>query len=384
MKARHTTDESLLKQHPLSHHGAHGNWEPKATIRRTTELLNVVYDALNSSVSGVIITDRQGTIIYVNPSFLKIFGYHDKSEVIDKNAKDLFTEDEVKRFSDVKAIIDESRRGTEEFFARHRDGTVFPVEVSASQVTGRTGTVVGRIASFIDITARKRLEKELRDSEQRLRYLSQRILAAQEEERKLIAHELHDGLGAALTNIKYSLEKRLEEYPDEREALKQTVSMVQAAIKDTSRISRSLRPSILDDMGVIPAIRWFCRGFQEANAGIKVEIGLEAAEEEVPEPLKLVIYRILQEALNNVAKHSGAQSVTITLRKIEGDIELAIRDDGVGFDPLEAGETGMGLTSMRERAQFSGGCFSVQSQAGAGTAIRAVWPPGEQQAVSND
>jgi PAS domain S-box-containing protein len=378
MKARDTTGEWSLKQHPMSLRAAHTSWEPKARIRRTTELLNVVYDALNSSASGVIITDPKGRIIYVNQSFLGIFGYHDKSEVLDKNATELFTEEEVKRFSDVEAIIGESRRGPGEFFARHKDGTVFPVEVSTSEVTGRTGTVVGRIASFIDITDRKRLEKELRDSEQRLRYLSQRILAAQEEERKLIAHELHDGLGAALTNIKYSLERRLDDHPEERQSLEQAVSMVQDAIKDTSRISRSLRPSILDDMGVIPAIRWFCRGFQEANAGIQVETGLEAAEEEVPEPLKLVIYRILQEALTNVAKHSGAQRVTITLRKTGGGIELAIRDDGVGFDPLEAGDAGMGLTSMRERAQFSGGSFSVQSHAGAGTAIRAFWGLGDQ------
>lgn len=84
--------------------------EPKATIRRTRELLNVVYDALNSSASGVIITDPKGRIIYVNPSFLAIFGCHDKSEVLDKNATDLFTEEEFKSFSDVEAIIDESRR----------------------------------------------------------------------------------------------------------------------------------------------------------------------------------------------------------------------------------------------------------------------------------
>jgi len=374
MDARNKTDERARKNRKKPRRGAHTPEEPEAKIKRTRELLNVVYDALNSSASGVIITDRAGRIIYLNPSFLAIFGYHDKSEVLHKNATDLFTEEEVKRFSDVEAIIDESRGETQEFFARHRDGTVFPVEVSASNVTDKRGNVVGRIASFIDIAERKRLEKELRDSEKRLRHLSHRILDAQEEERKLIAHELHDGLGATLTNIKYSLEQRLDAHPEEAESLEQAVSLVQQAMKDTSRISRSLRPSILDDMGVIPAIRWFCRGFQEANASIKVETQLEVQEEELPEPLKLMIYRIIQEALTNVAKHSGAQRVTVALRKTEGGLELSVADNGGGFDPREAGETGMGLTSMRERAQFSGGFFSVQSRVGAGTAIRIFWP----------
>jgi PAS domain S-box-containing protein len=364
------------KMHRQSRRGENTLNGSKAQINRTRELLNVVYDALNSSASGVIITDRRGRIIYVNPSFLKVFGYDDRTEVIGKNAMDLFTEEEVTRFSDVEAIIDESRRETSEFFARHRDGTLFPVEVSASNVTDHRGNVMGRMASFIDITERKQLEKELRESEKRLRDLSHRILDAQEEERKLIAHELHDGLGATLTNIKYSLEQHLDDLPEEKGFLEQAVSMIRQAIKDTSRISRSLRPSILDDIGVIPAIRWFCRGFQEANRGIQVEDRLEVQEEDIPEPLKLVIYRIFQEALTNIAKHSNAQRVTVALKKAERNIELSIEDNGGGFDSQDAGDIGMGLTSMRERTQFSGGFFSIQSSLGNGTVIQACWNTG--------
>ncbi len=371
---RYKTRERAPEKRTRLRRGVNTVGATKAKIKRTGNLLNVVYDALNSSASGVIVTDPKGQIIYVNPSFLTIFGYNEKSDVLHKSATDLFTQEEVKRFSDVEAIVDESKGETEEFFARHRDGTVFPVEVSASNVTDRMGNVVGRIASFIDITERKRLESELRDSEKKLRHLSQRILDAQEEERKLIAHELHDGIGASLTNIKYSLEQHLGDHPEERESLEQVVSTVRHTIKDTSRISRSLRPSILDDMGVIPAIRWFCRSFLEGSAGIQVETRLELQEEDVPDPLKLVVYRIVQEALTNVSKHSGATVVIVALKKTEGSLDLTIEDNGGGFDPQEAGETGMGLTSMKERAQFSGGYFSVKSQAGEGTAIRTLWP----------
>ncbi len=345
-----------------------------AKSNRTRGLLNVIYYALNSAASGVIITKRKGEIIYVNPSFLKIFGYDNKSEVIGKNATHLFSEEEITSFSDVEAIIEGLRRKTEEFFVRHKDGTLFPVEVSASNVTDHTGNLVGRMASFIDITERKQLEKKLRDSEKKLRQLSHRILDAQEEERKLIAHELHDGIGATLTNIKYALEQRIDDHPQEQEPLKKPISLIQNAIKETARISRSLRPSILDDMGVIPGIKWFCRDFQEAHSNITVEICIEVKEVDVNEPLKLMIYRIVQEALNNVAKHSKAPKVKVSLIKAEGKLQLSIEDNGRGFDSQQIGDTGMGLSSMKERTQFSGGFFSIYSSPEKGTIIQALWP----------
>ena len=342
--------------------------------------LRVVHDALNSSASGIIMTDPDGKIIYVNPSFLRIFGYRKKTDVLHRNAADLFTPDEVKKFSDVNEIIGGARGKTEEFFARHRDGTIFPVEVSSSIVTDSNGTVLGMMASFIDITERKRVEDELRKSERQLRTLSRKLLESQELERKLIARELHDGLGASLTNIKYSLEQHLDTHPEERESLEQAVSLVQQAIKDTSRISRSLRPSILDDMGVIPAVRWFCRQCQDAN-GIQVDTQLEVQEGEVPDPLKIAIYRIVQEALTNVAKHSGAQRVTVALTKTDGSLVLSIGDDGRGFDSVEPNQKanasdairGMGLSSMKERAELSGGTIAIMPLKGSGTIIHAKW-----------
>ncbi len=352
---------------------------------RSAEVFSIVYDALNSSVNGVIITTLEGRIIYVNPSFLRMFGYGEKAEVLDKNAADLFSAEEVKKFSDIETIIREARGETREFFARHRHGTRFPVEVSSSRITDRSGNIVGRMASFIDIRARKRLERDLRDSERKLRHLSRRLLDAQEEERKLVARELHDAIGSSLANIKYSLEKSLEDLSGaaapERDSLEQVISLVQDAIRDTSRISRSLRPAILDDLGVLAAIRWFCRGFQEVYPDIRIANQADIKEGEVAEPLKIVIYRVLQEALNNAAKHSGADTVYVSLRKTRGNLELSIRDNGRGFDPEEVSSEdgsswGMGLDSMRERTEFSGGSFAIQTGKGRGTTVRALWPLG--------
>ena len=131
--------------------------------KRIQEELSVVYDALNSSVNGVIIANPEGRITYVNRAFLKIFEYGDKDEVLGKNAAGLFAADDVRKFSDVQTIIDETRGETDEFEAQRKDGTTFCVEVSSSNVTDHTGRILGRMASFVDISDRKQVEEELRN-----------------------------------------------------------------------------------------------------------------------------------------------------------------------------------------------------------------------------
>jgi len=140
-----------------------------AEFDRTKQALSVAYDALNSSMSGVIITDLDGRITYVNAAFLRMFEYEDKAPVLGENAAVLFATGAVKKFSDVKAIIDEKEGETEEFTAQRKDGTTFPVEVSSSNVSDDKGNI---IASFIDIAGRKQAEEALRESEQRYRHIT--------------------------------------------------------------------------------------------------------------------------------------------------------------------------------------------------------------------
>jgi len=134
----------------------------------------------------------------------------------------------------------------------------------------------------------------------------------------------------------------------------------------------------LDDLGLLTTINWFCREFESTYLEIRIRKEIEIKEDELPDSLKIVIYRVLQEAMNNVAKHSKANAVFLSLRKSGGSIELAIRDNGQGFDPAEAhsqtGSTrGLGLDSMRERVELSGGSYLIETAKAAGTAIRAVW-----------
>jgi PAS domain S-box-containing protein len=237
-------------------------------------------------------------------------------------------------------------------------------------------------ATVAGIIVRKRGEQALRESESRLRMLSSELLKAQESERKRIARELHDSIVSSLSAVSLSIEgilaqgKRGKEWT---ESLHTLTSIVQRAITEIRRIIADLRPSVLDDLGAAAAMDWLCREFQKVYSHIRVERRVEAAEEEIPDALKTAIFRISQEALNNVAKYSRADLVEVSLRKRAGRIELVIRDNGQGFHPQSAlsadgSRKGLGLISMRERTELSGGSFAVESAEGAGAAIRASWP----------
>jgi PAS domain S-box-containing protein len=227
-----------------------------------------------------------------------------------------------------------------------------------------------------DVTDRKGMETKLHQ-------LSARLLTIQEEERRRVARDLHDSVGQTLTGIKFMVEAALGgPWPGERRSgmqrLHSLVPTIQDAVEEVRRISTELRPSILDDLGLLPTIAWHVREFEKAHPGLAVEQQLNLTETDVPGSLRVPIFRILQEATNNVAKHSGARHLVIGLDAVEGCLRLRVEDDGVGVDPeaplVEAGKGGFGLSSMRERTALSGGSFSVRSAlAGAGTTIEAEW-----------
>jgi signal transduction histidine kinase len=242
------------------------------------------------------------------------------------------------------------------------------------------------LLSYEDITDRKIAEDALRDSEKQLRNMSSQLLSAQEKERKRIASELHDSVGQQLTAIKFGLESSLQFVRKKREdavveRLETLLPIVRDTLREVRRISKDLRPSLLDDLGILATIDWFCREFEAIYTEIKVQKEIGIHEEEIAVPLKIIIFRIVQESFNNVAKHSGARTVRLSLRSLGREIRLSIQDDGRGIDARkEAGrehlEVGLGLASMKERTELSGGTFSVDSALGGGTCICATWPIG--------
>lgn len=175
------------------------------------------------------------------------------------------------------------------------------------------------------------------------------------------------------------VEKLAESHPQIRIALESIFPVLQEAIQEARRIQMALRPPVLDDLGILGTIRWFCRQFQSAHSHIHIRQEINIEESGVPDSLKTVIFRVLQEAMNNIAKHSKADRVDLLLRKIDGAIELRIQDYGQGVNLKKAysrvGATrGSGLDSMRRTTELSGGSFSIESRKGVGTIIRATWP----------
>jgi signal transduction histidine kinase len=224
----------------------------------------------------------------------------------------------------------------------------------------------------------------LRRSEKQLKVLSSKLMDAQENERKRLAHELHDSIGASLTAVKFGLERELsrirrgEAAPDGA-LLEQLASTVEATIKDLKTIYGNLRPLIIDDLGVLPAVRSLIRQFSQVQHQAEVVTSLLVEEEEIPESLRIVIYRLCQEALNNISKHSKATEVELTLSKKRDSLVLIIRDNGRGFDlrdvlTTEGRRNKLGLESMKERVEMSGGSFTILSGKAKGTTIRAIWP----------
>jgi PAS domain S-box-containing protein len=235
-----------------------------------------------------------------------------------------------------------------------------------------------------EISNREVTENALQRSERQLRGLSRKLITSQEEERRLIAMELHDGIGQTLSAIKFKVETGLEKMnskdPDEcLEVQVPVVPLVQEAVEEVRRICKNLRPPILDDLGILATISWFCREFMDIYGNIRVEKEILLKEEEVPRDLKISIFRVLQEAFNNIAKHSEADLARVVLRKRDAWIALLIEDNGHGFD-VEAAQgpkdpdTGMGLASMKERATLSGGSLEIESAPGKGTRVRASFP----------
>ncbi len=237
----------------------------------------------------------------------------------------------------------------------------------------------------LEIEERKNIESSLRESEERLRFLSSGLLRIQEDERCSLARELHDSIGQSMIAIKFRLEHLLHETVSRnlQELVTEfgnLIELIQLGIDETRRICSGLRPSIIDNLGVLASIRWLCEQFETTHPDVRIQRELQVREENVPDPLKIVIFRILQEALNNIAKHSRAQSVYVVFRELlDNSMELIIEDDGVGFE-ASAGSAGnvpgkgFGLLSMRERATLSGGAFSIESRPGLGTTVRASWP----------
>jgi two-component system sensor histidine kinase UhpB len=214
-----------------------------------------------------------------------------------------------------------------------------------------------------------RIEEERRRS-------GQLAMRAQEEERRRLARDLHDEVNQALTAILLRLEALAQDTPPERAAeLSELKRLVNQAMEELLTLARQLRPTALDDHGLVPAVQAQLKRFA-ARTGVEVRMRTEGEPNELPEVMQTAIFRVAQEALANVARHAGANVVELELNEQDGRAQLRVRDDGAGFDPgaiaragSEGPGAGLGLSGMAERARLVGGELDVRSAHGGGTSV---------------
>jgi PAS domain S-box-containing protein len=340
------------------------------------ELKTLLARVSDAMLEGVLVCGIRGDIRYVNDSLCQMVGRtHD--ELIGKPAAQYFGEIAA-RCRRAKQGDGRDRYETE---LRTQADRAIVVDVCSERIQCTKGAELGSFAVIMDITARA---NALRRSESELRLLSAQFMAAQELERQRIARDLHDSIGQALSGVKFGLETCGAQITagSSGEALKtlhKFAARIQSIVEEVRRISMNLRPSTLDDLGILPTLGWFTREFRTIYVQLELDVRVQVSEDEIAAPVKTAIYRIVQEAFNNVVTHSGARKISLVLQRAGCQVELRIQDDGVGFEPsafsvADQSGRGLGLASMRERAEVTGARFSVQSERGRGTTVRVSWP----------
>ena len=219
------------------------------------------------------------------------------------------------------------------------------------------------------------------------------LLRGQEAERLRVRGDLHDGVAPMVHMVKFTLEDAMQRLArgatrDAAEAMNAAARQLRDVLTELRKISSDLRPSLLDDLGLIPAIEWFCRQFESTHRTLRVERAIEVDEQQVADHLKLEIFRIIQEAMSNVARHAEAARVRVTLAIADDELFATVDDDGIGFAASElcygnACPLGIGLLSIRKRICATDGRLLLDSVAGRGTLIGAAWKAAETRRAAN-
>jgi two-component system, NarL family, sensor kinase len=227
--------------------------------------------------------------------------------------------------------------------------------------------------------------------EARLSRLAISLIQRGEGERLNVAKRLHDDLSPTLAATKYLVEDAVQrggrgDRDQAFELLGQAVANLRHVIAELRNISNALRPRLLDDFGLLPTLEWYGRGFAEANPAVSTVRVLTAAEHNIPDFLKADIFRVVQDALGNVAQHSQASVVRLSLVEEDGELRLSIEDNGKGFDAVmafQSSDVNVGLLSMRKRIQATGGRFALESRPQRGTRVAAAWAIGQSASGEN-
>ncbi len=351
-------------------------------LRESVERFRSVVAALQE---GIVIVDAQGTIRFCNASGLRILGLREDEVVgrsVHEPAWQVLSEDGSPLPLESRPTVSTLRTGrpcSDVVLGRPHDGKLTWTATNSQPLFGADGkTQQGVVVSFTDITERKLAERTLRD-------LSARLLRLQDEERRRLARELHDstaqGLAAVAMNLA-SLERTASQLaPAGRSTLAESQSLLDQCLREIRTMSYLLHPPLLEEAGLTSALRWYAEGLT-ARSGLPIELELPPDLGRLSTELETTAFRIVQEALSNVHRHSGSPRASVRLLRSDGTLVLEVADEGRGIAPGvlkqatgEPAGTGVGLAGMRERARLVGGRLEVLAP-GSGTLVRAVLPLG--------
>ena len=343
-------------------HGPRG--EQVFTLKGADQVYRAIVEAMNE---GAVSVNPDQTVLYCNKRFAEIVKMPLEGIAGLPFANFVPRADEPRLREFLKKSLKE--RGTLETVLRTSEHHEVPISLSANPVLIDTDVGVSIVVS--DITHRKRLERAQRE-------LAKKILTAQEKERYRVSRELHDGINQLLSSVRhrfFRIEKNLTARKTQSalSELATTRQLLERTIDEVRRISRNLRPSELDDLGLIPALQSMVDDFEKRN-DIRVRVQNKLRNASLEKTTELAVYRIVQEAFGNIERHAGASRVDLSLHRGDGALRIRIRDNGRGFDMGSANPQGFGLANMRERTLQLGGGFECRSVAGKGTEISVAVP----------
>lgn len=341
-------------------------------LKRVNRLLRFFADIINSSDDAVIAATLAGVITHWNRGAEQLYGYR-AEEAISKNVVDLtIPMDRKQEFFALLSRIEQGRPALHyETVRLKRDGHAIQVLTTASPIHDQNGTLVGVSVIQRDITERKQAEDEIRA-------LSERLINAQEQERARIARELHDNLNQQIAAISLGLgaarRKFLESQTDGQQQLQNIRAQLDDLANAVRELSHDLHPTVLDYSDIAAALRSHCKDFS-ALTGIEVVLEENGRFEDLPPDVALCIYRVAQEALQNIARHAQTRSARLRLQRSENNVTLIISDTGIGFEPNRARESGgLGLVSIRERVRLKNGRVELHSAPSKGTTLKIEIP----------
>jgi two-component system sensor histidine kinase UhpB len=379
--------------------------DEKSVIEAPVASLLVTSEGLHGSLlravkAAIIATDLRGKIIYWNECAEDMYGWS-ADEVLGHNIMQVTVAAEAeKQAAEIMALLSKGQSWTGEFHVLRKNGTRFAALVTDSPILDESGVMIGIVGVSQHMALHKEFEEtrrkaheeleqrveqrtqELNAANQSLRELSARLLQLQDDERRHIARELHDSVGQLLAAISMNISLVKAESSKLSSAAARAVlensMMIEEISGEIRTISHLLHPPLLDEAGLSSALSWYVEGFSQRSK-IDVSLNIPADFDRLPREVELAIFRVVQECLTNIHRHSGSTFANIALTRRDGRVWLEIADEGKGI-PAEkqlamrsSGRAGVGLGGMRERVRQLGGTFEVRSSS-SGTMVKAALP----------